>query len=130
MLMVVAQPSKADPLLGHRLLSFSADQLCQGRNSPAAAQPILEIFPEVHAQPSTGFLQACECVPRYRRPDSLRVLPTNLPFLDVVPHVTFAEVVMQGNLGPLQYSQQIGPILVHSLQDGVNAGKVSAGCAD
>ncbi len=128
MLMVVAQPSKADPLLGHSSSPFRRINSARGGIRLQPAQPILEIFPEVHAQPSTGFLQACECVPR-STPRLTSRAAANLPFLDVVPHVTFAEVVMQGNLGPLQYSQQIGPILVHSLQDGVNAGKVSAGCA-
>ena len=87
---------------GRCFRSLSADQLRQGKNPPAAAQPVLEVFPEVHAQPSTGLLETGKGVPR-PTPCLAPRAAADLPLLDVVPHVAFAEVVMQGNLGPLQH---------------------------
>ena len=93
-----------------------------------AAQSILEICPEVHAQPSTGLLQTRKRVPS-PTPQLTSRAAADLPFLDVVPHVAFAEVVVQRDLGPLQHSQQVSPIRTHPFQDGVDAGKACPVCA-
>src|SRR5580693_5903334 len=80
-------------LPGRHLLGPLADQIRQAGDLTRTPHSILKIGPEVDAESPARLLQACEGVPGLAAQVTSRT-STDLPLLDVVPKMAFAQVVV------------------------------------
>src|SRR5438270_12806425 len=78
-------------LPGRHLLRLLSDQLRPAGDWAGTPHAVLKIGPEVHSQPPARLLEAGERVPRRAARLTPRA-PADLPLLDVVPKMPFAQV--------------------------------------
>ena len=69
----------------------------------------------------TGFLQTCERIAAFSSRFAAGAA-TDFPFFHVIPDIPFTEVVVKGNPGLIQYSEQLMLVLPQTLQSLVERG--------
>ncbi len=64
---------------------------------------------------ATGFLQTCKRIPAFSSRFAASAA-TDFSFFNVIPDISFAEVVVKGNSGLVQYSEQLLLVVPQTLQ--------------
>ena len=72
-------------------------------------------MPEGYAVFATGFLQTCERIPAFSSCFAAGAA-TDFSFFHVIADISFTEVVMKGNPGLVQYSEQLLLVVSQTLQ--------------
>ena len=93
-----------------------ANQVREGGDHVPAGHPIFEVLPEGDALFAAGLLEAGEGVAALA-PDRAAGPGADLAFLNHVPQVGLAAVVVDRPVGALEHPQQFGLVALETVQD-------------